>query len=71
MFKNARDEINILLNTLERMGNLSCREIKIGVLCYNVGKIIKEQEIIENRNLFEEFDEDEKPRNKIKQRGMK
>lgn len=67
MFKNARDEIKVLLSTLERMGNLSSREIKIGVLCYNVGKIIREQEIIRNRNLFEEFDEDEKPRNKKKE----
>lgn len=62
MFKKPRDEIAVLLNTLENMGTLSDRELKVGVICYNVGRIIREQEIIENRKLFEEFDEDEKPR---------
>lgn len=66
MFKRPRDEISILINTLEHMGTLSDREIKVGVICYNVGRVIREQEIIENRKLFEKYDEDEKPRNKSK-----
>lgn len=40
------------------MGNLNDRETKIGFLCYNLGKIAREQEIIENRKLFEEKDND-------------
>ena len=58
MFKNAQQQIDILLHNLISMGNLNDRETKIGFLCYNLGKIAREQEIIENRKLFEEKDND-------------
>lgn len=58
MFKNAKQQIDILLHNLISMGNLTDRETKIGFLCYNLGKIAREQEIIENRKLFEEKDND-------------
>ena len=58
MFKNAQQQIDILLHNLISMGNLNDRETKIGFLCDNLGKIAREQEIIENRKLFEEKDND-------------
>lgn len=58
MFRNAKQQIDILLHNLISMGNLNDRETKIGFLCYNIGKIAREQEIIENRKLFEEKDND-------------
>ena len=58
MFRNAKHQIDILLHNLISMGNLTDRETKIGFLCYNLGKIAREQEIIENRKLFEEKDND-------------
>ena len=58
MFRNAKQQIDILLHNLISMGNLTDRETKIGFLCYNLGKIAREQEIIENRKLFEEKDND-------------
>ena len=58
MFRTAKQQIDILLHSLISMGNLNDRETKIGFLCYNLGKIAREQEIIENRKLFEEKDND-------------
>lgn len=58
MFRTAKQQIDILLHNLISMGNLNDREAKIGFLCYNIGKIAREQEIIENRKLFEEKDND-------------
>lgn len=58
MFKSSKQQIDILLHNLISMGNLNDRETKIGFLCYNLGKIAREQEIIENRKLFEEKDND-------------
>ena len=54
MFRNAKQQIDILLHNLISMGNLTDRETKIGFLCYNLGKIAREQEILNNRKLFEE-----------------
>lgn len=58
MFRNAKQQIDILLHNLIIMGNLTDRETKIGFLCYNLGKIAREQEIIENRKLFDGKDND-------------
>ena len=58
MFRTAKQQIDMLLHNLISMGNLTDRETKIGFLCYNLGKIAREQEIIENRKLFEEKDND-------------
>ena len=58
MFRNAKQQIDILLHNLISMGNLTDRETKIGFLCYNLGKIAREQEILNNRKLFEEKDND-------------
>ena len=63
MFRNAKQQIDILLHNLISMGNLNDRETKIGFLCYNIGKITREQEILENRKLFEGADPDEKNKN--------
>ena len=60
MFKNADQQISILLYDLKRKGDLSDREIQIGRDCYLIGKIAREQEILNNRKLFEGKDEDEK-----------
>lgn len=60
MFKNADQQIAILLYDLKRKGDLSDREIQIGRDCYLIGKIAREQEILNNRKLFEGKDEDEK-----------
>ena len=60
MFKNADQQISILLYDLKRKGDLSDREIQIGRDCYLIGKIAREQEILNNRKLFEEKDDDEK-----------
>ena len=58
MFRTAKQQIDILLHNLISMGNLTYRETKIGFLCYNLGKIAREQEILNNRKLFEEKDND-------------
>ena len=60
MFKNAKQQIDILIHDLIRKGSLTEREIQIGRDCYLIGKITREQEILNNRKLFEEKDEDEK-----------
>lgn len=54
MFKNADQQISILLYDLKRKGDLSDREIQIGRDCYLLGKLVREQEILYNRKLFEE-----------------
>ena len=59
MFRNAKQQIDILLHNLISMGNLTDRETKIGFLCYNLGKIAREQEILYNRKLFEECENEE------------
>ena len=63
MFRTAKQQLDILLHNLIIMGNLNDRETKIGFLCYNIGKIAREQEMLENRKLFEGADPDEKNKN--------
>lgn len=58
MFRNAKQQIDILIHDLIRKGSLTEREIQIGKDCYLLGKLAREQEIIENRKLFEEKDND-------------
>lgn len=60
MFRSAKQQIDILIHDLIRKGSLTEREIQIGRDCYLIGKIAREQEILNNRKLFEEKDEDEK-----------
>lgn len=60
MFRNAKQQIDILIHDLIRKGSLTEREIQIGRDCYLIGKITREQEILNNRKLFEGKDEDEK-----------
>lgn len=60
MFRNAKQQIDILIHDLIRKGSLTDREIQIGRDCYLIGKIAREQEILNNRKLFEEKDDDEK-----------
>ena len=60
MFKNAKQQIDILIHDLIRKGSLTEREIQIGRDCYLLGKLAREQEILYNRKLFEGKDEDEK-----------
>ena len=54
MFKNAKQQIDILIHDLIRKGSLTEREIQIGRDCYLLGKLAREQEILYNRKLFEE-----------------
>ena len=60
MFRTAKQQIDILIHDLVRKGDLSDREIQIGRDCYLIGKIAREQEILNNRKLFEGKDYDEK-----------
>lgn len=60
MFRNAKQQIDILIHDLIRKGSLTEREIQIGRDCYLIGMIAREQEILNNRKLFEGKDEDEK-----------
>ena len=60
MFKNAKQQIDILIHDLIRKGSRTEREIQIGRDFYLIGMIAREQEILNNRKLFEEKDEDEK-----------
>lgn len=63
MFRNAKQQIDILIHDLIRKGSLTEREIQIGRDCYLIGMIAREQEILENRKLFEGTDPDEKNKN--------
>ena len=54
MFRNAKQQIDILIHDLIRKGSLTEREIQIGRDCYLLGKLAREQEIIDNRKLFDE-----------------
>ena len=58
MFRNAKQQIDILIHDLIRKGSLTEREIQIGRDCYLLGKLAREQEILYNRKLFEEKDND-------------
>ena len=58
MFRNAKQQIDILINDLIRKGSLTERESQIGRDCYLLGKLAREQEILYNRKLFEEKDND-------------
>lgn len=60
MFRTAKQQIDILIHDLIRKGSLTEREIQIGRDCYIIGMIAREQEILNNRKLFEEKDDDEK-----------
>ena len=60
MFRNAKQQIDILIHDLIRKGSLTEREIQIGRDCYLIGKITREQEILKKRKLIEGKDEDEK-----------
>ena len=59
MFRNAKQHIDILIHDLIRKGSLTDREIQIGRDCYLLGKLAREQEIIYNRKLFEERENEE------------
>ena len=54
MFRTAKQQIDILIHDLIRKGSLTEREIQIGRDCYLLGKLVREQEILYNRKLFEE-----------------
>ena len=54
MFRNAKQQIDILIHDLIRKGSLTEREIQIGRDCYLLGKLAREQEMLYNRKLFEE-----------------
>ena len=58
MFRNAKQQIDILIHDMIRKGSLTEREIQIGRDCYLLGKLAREQEILYNRKLFEEKDND-------------
>ena len=59
MFRTAKQQIDILIHDLIRKGSLTEREIQIGRDCYLLGKLAREQEIIYNRKLFEECENEE------------
>lgn len=59
MFRNAKQQIDILIHDLIRKGSLTDREIQIGRDCYLLGKLAREQEILYNRKLFEECENEE------------
>ena len=59
MFRNAKQQIDILIHDLIRKGSLTEREIHIGRDCYLLGKLAREQEILYNRKLFEECENEE------------
>ena len=59
MFRTAKQQIDILIHDLIRKGSLTEREIQIGRDCYLLGKLAREQEIIHNRKLFEERENEE------------
>ena len=59
MFRNAKQQIDILIHDLIRKGSLTDREIQIGRDCYLLGKLAREKEIIYNRKLFEECENEE------------
>ena len=59
MFRNAKQQIDILIHDLIRKGSLTEREIQIGRDCYLLGKLAREQEIMYNRKLFEECENEE------------
>lgn len=59
MFRNAKQQIDILIHDLIRKGSLTEREIQIGRDCYLLGKLAREQEILYNRKLFEERENEE------------
>ena len=54
MFRNAKQQIDILIHDMIRKGSLTEREIQIGRDCYLLGKLAREQEILYNRKLFKE-----------------
>ena len=59
MFRNAKQQLDILIHDLIRKGSLTEREIQIGRDCYLLGKLAREQEILYNRKLFEECENEE------------
>ena len=59
MFRNAKQQIDILIHDLIRKGSLTEREIQVGRDCYLLGKLAREQEILYNRKLFEERENEE------------
>ena len=59
MFRSAKQQIDILIHDLIRKGSLTEREIQVGRDCYLLGKLAREQEILYNRKLFEECENEE------------
>ena len=59
MFRTAKQQIDILIHDLIRKGSLTEREIQVGRDCYLLGKLAREQEILYNRKLFEECENEE------------
>lgn len=66
MSRGAKHEIKILLNYLEEMTPLSKREIEIGKACYFVGRCVREEEILYNRSLFDDDEDNGDRKNKIR-----
>lgn len=66
MSRGAQHEIKILLNYLGGMTPLSEREIEIGKACYFVGRCVREDEILYNRSLFDDDEDNGDRKNKIR-----
>lgn len=66
MSGGAQHEIKILLNYLGGMTPLSEREIEIGKVCYFVGRCVREDEILYNRSLFDDDEDNGDRKNKIR-----
>lgn len=60
MFKNAREEFNFLLFNLDRLAPFTDREIRIGMMCYGVGRAERDMQISHSRSLFDERKTDKK-----------
>lgn len=54
MFKNAQEEINFLLFNLDRLTPFTDREIRIGMMCYGIGRAEREMQIMKHRSLPDE-----------------
>ena len=59
MFRTDKQQIGILIHDLNMKGSLTEKEIQIGRDCYLLGKLAREQEILYNRKLFEECENEE------------
>lgn len=60
MFKSAQEEINFLLFNLDRLTPFTDREIRIGMMCYGIGRADREKQFMKNGRLFHEGKADKK-----------